>query len=46
MIVGTTHNIASMNMSVKQAATSLIKDGVYDETLLNKVEMAVRAYDP
>lgn len=46
MIVGTTHNIAPMNMSVKQAATSLIKDGVYDETLLNKVEMAVRAYDP
>ncbi len=46
MIVGTTHNIAPMNMSVKQAATTLIKDGVYDEGLLNKVEMAVRAYDP
>jgi len=46
MIVGTTHNIASMNMSVKQAATSLIQNGVYDETILNKVEMAVRAYDP
>ncbi len=46
MIVGTTHNVAPMNMSVKQAATSLIKDGVYDEGLLNKVEMAVRAYDP
>ena len=46
MIVGTTHNIAPMNMSVKEAATSLIKDGVYDEALLNRVEMAVRAYDP
>lgn len=46
MIVGTTHNIAPMNMSVKEAAASLIKDGVYDEGLLNKVEMAVRAYDP
>ena len=46
MIVGTTHNIAPMNMSVKQAATTLIKDGVYDQGLLNKVEMAVRAYDP
>jgi F420-non-reducing hydrogenase large subunit len=46
MIVGTTHNIAPMNMSVKAAATSLIKDGVYDEGLLNKIEMAVRAYDP
>ncbi len=46
LIVGTTHNIGPMNMSVKQAATSLIKDGNYDEGLLNKVEMAVRAYDP
>jgi len=46
MIVGTTHNIAPMNMSVKEAATSLIKDGIYDEGLLNKIEMAVRAYDP
>jgi F420-non-reducing hydrogenase large subunit len=46
MIVGTTHNIAPMNMSVQQAAKSLIKNGIYDEALLNKVEMAVRAYDP
>ena len=46
LIVGTTHNIAPMNMSVKQAATSLIKNGVYNEGLLNQVEMAVRAYDP
>ena len=46
LIVGTTHNIGPMNMSVRQAATSLIKGGVYDEGLLNKVEMAVRAYDP
>ena len=46
MIVGTTHNIAPMNMSVKQAANKLIQNGVYNEELLNKVEMAVRAYDP
>ncbi len=46
LIVGTTHNIGPMNMSVKQAATSLIKDGIYDQGILNKVEMAVRAYDP
>lgn len=46
LIVGTTHNIAPMNMSVKQAATTLIKDGIYNEGLLNQVEMAVRAYDP
>ncbi len=46
LIVGTTHNIGPMNMSVKQAAGSLIKNGNYSEEILNKVEMAVRAYDP
>jgi len=46
LIVGTTHNNAPINMSVKQAAKSLIKDGNYDETILNKVEMTIRAYDP
>lgn len=33
-------------MSVKQAAQTLIKNGVYDETILNEVEMSIRAYDP
>ena len=46
LIVGTTHNNAAMNMSVRQAATALIKDGTYDQGILNKVEMAIRAYDP
>lgn len=46
LIVGTTHNNAPINMSVKQAATSLIKDGKYDQGILNKIEMAIRAYDP
>ena len=46
LIVGTTHNIGPMNMSVKQAADMLIKEGKYNEAILNKVEMAVRAYDP
>ena len=46
LIVGTTHNNAPINMSVKQAATSLIKNGEYDQGVLNKVEMAIRAYDP
>lgn len=46
LIVGTTHNNAPINMSVKQAASSLIKDGKYDQGLLNMVEMAIRAYDP
>jgi len=46
IIVGTTHNNASINMSVKRAAMDLIKNGVYDQGLLNKVEMSIRAYDP
>ncbi|MBM4249704.1 MAG: Ni/Fe hydrogenase subunit alpha [Euryarchaeota archaeon] len=46
LIVGTTHNNGPMNMSVKQAARSLIKDGKYDETILNMIEMTIRPYDP
>jgi F420-non-reducing hydrogenase large subunit len=46
LIVGTTHNNAPINMSVKQAATTLIKNGRYDQGVLNRVEMAIRAYDP
>ncbi|MCP5104954.1 MAG: Ni/Fe hydrogenase subunit alpha [bacterium] len=46
LIVGTTHNNAPINMSVNQAAKALIKDGNYDQGILNKVEMAIRAYDP
>jgi F420-non-reducing hydrogenase large subunit len=46
LIVGTTHNQAAINMSVKQAAQTVIKNGAYDQGDLNKIEMAVRAYDP
>ena len=46
LIVGTTHNNAPINMSVTQAAKSLIRDGKYDQGVLNTVEMAIRAYDP
>jgi len=46
LIVGTTHNNAPINMSVKQTAQSLIKGGKYDQGILNRVEMAIRAYDP
>jgi F420-non-reducing hydrogenase large subunit len=46
MIVGTTHNLGPMNMSVNQAARMLIKEGQVDEGILNQIEMAVRAYDP
>ncbi len=46
LIVGTTHNNAPINMSVKQAAKTVIKEGKYDQGILNRVEMAIRAYDP
>lgn len=46
LIVGTTHNNAPINMAVKQTAKALIKDGNYDQGILNKVEMAIRAHDP
>ncbi|MBU2009297.1 MAG: Ni/Fe hydrogenase subunit alpha [Chloroflexi bacterium] len=46
IIVGTTHNNAAINMSVKKAAQDVIKNGKYDQGLLNLVEMAIRAYDP
>ncbi|MBI4835446.1 MAG: Ni/Fe hydrogenase subunit alpha [Planctomycetes bacterium] len=46
LIVGTTHNNAPINMSVKQAAQLVIKNGKYDQGILNRLEMAIRAYDP
>ncbi len=46
IIVGTTHNMAPINMSAKRSAMDLIKNGVYDQGLLNKIEMSIRAYDP
>ena len=46
LIVGTTHNNAAINLSVNQAAKACIVAGKYDQGALNKVEMAIRAYDP
>ncbi|MFW6169446.1 MAG: Ni/Fe hydrogenase subunit alpha [Planctomycetota bacterium] len=46
LIVGTTNNNAPICMSVKKAAQGLIKNGQVTEGLLNRVEMAFRAYDP
>jgi F420-non-reducing hydrogenase large subunit len=47
LIVGTAHNYAAIAMSVKKASQGLIKKGtVVTEGLLNRIEMAFRAYDP
>jgi F420-non-reducing hydrogenase large subunit len=46
LIVATVQNNAAMNMSVKKAAKALIREGKASDELLNRVEMAFRAYDP
>jgi len=46
LIVATQNNAARIAMSVDKAAKGLIKGGKVSEGLLNKVEMAFRAYDP
>lgn len=46
LIVATNHNAAPIAMSVERAAKHMIHGGRVDDGLLNKVEMAFRAYDP
>lgn len=46
MIVATTNNYPAICMSIRDAAKGLIHGGKFDQGLLNKVEMAFRAYDP
>src|SRR5271157_1905433 len=47
LIVGTTNNYAPITMSINKAARSLIQKGtIVTEGMLNRVEMAFRAYDP
>jgi F420-non-reducing hydrogenase large subunit len=46
MIVATTNNYPAICMSVRDAAKGLIHGGKVDKDILNKVEMAFRAYDP
>jgi F420-non-reducing hydrogenase large subunit len=46
LIVATVQNNAAMNMSVKKAAEKLICEGTVSDEILDRVEMAFRAYDP
>ncbi len=46
LIVATTNNAGAINMSIRDAARGVIKNGKVDQGILNKVEMAFRAYDP
>jgi len=46
LIVATTNNASAICMSIRDAAKGLIHDGTVTQGILNKVEMAFRAYDP
>jgi F420-non-reducing hydrogenase large subunit len=47
LIVGTTNNNAAISMSIKKAAHALVQPGKpVSDGVLNKIEMAFRAYDP
>jgi len=46
LIVATTNNAGAISMSIRDAAKGVIKKGKIEQGLLNKVEMAFRAYDP
>ena len=46
LIVATQNNAARMAMSVEKAAKGLIHGGQVPAEVLNKIEMAFRAYDP
>lgn len=46
LIVATQNNSARIAMSVDKAAKGLIHGGEVSEGILNKIEMAFRAYDP
>jgi F420-non-reducing hydrogenase large subunit len=47
LIVGTTNNYAAISMSIKKVAEGLVRPGVeVTDGILNRIEMAFRAYDP
>jgi F420-non-reducing hydrogenase large subunit len=46
LIVATQNNAARIAMSVDKAARGVITGGQVSDGILNKVEMAYRAYDP
>jgi len=47
LIVGTTNNNAAMNLSIAKASRELVEQhGKLTDGVLNRIEMAFRAYDP
>jgi NAD-reducing hydrogenase large subunit len=46
LIVATTHNNTAMNEAVRQVAVNFLDGQKLTESLLNHIEVAIRAYDP
>jgi NAD-reducing hydrogenase large subunit len=46
LIVSTAHNKTAMNTAITDVARTIVKDGKIPEQALNRVEMAIRCYDP
>jgi NAD-reducing hydrogenase large subunit len=46
LIVSTGHNNLAMNQAIGEVAREYIKDGKVTEGILNRVEVAIRCYDP
>ena len=46
LIVSTTHNNQAMNESIRKVANQYLDGNRLTESLLNQVEVAIRAYDP
>jgi NAD-reducing hydrogenase large subunit len=46
LIVATTHNNQAMNESIRQVATRYLAGKSLTEPLLQRIEVAIRAYDP
>ncbi len=45
-VVATEHNNRAIDLSVKEVSKGHIKNGSLTEGILNRIEMAVRCYDP
>ena len=46
LIVATTHNNQAMNEAIRQVAGRYLDGMTLTEALLNRIEVAIRAYDP
>jgi len=46
LIIATGHNNLAMNRGVLQVAKRFIRDGRFDDGILNRIEAVIRAYDP